>query len=206
MAQYYQIHPTHPQERLVNKAAAIVNNGGIIVYPTDSCYALGCHIGEKEAMERIRRIRQLSEKHLFTMMCSDLSAATRWAKVENWVYRSVKSATPGPYTFLLPATREVPRRLLNPKRRIIGIRIPDNIIAQALLQNLKEPIMTTTLIMPGDDMPLSDPEDMHDRLQQQVDLIIDGGQVGIDLTTVVDLTGQAPQILRIGKGDTTPFA
>lgn len=206
MAQYFAVHPTHPQSRLIRQAVEIIRNGGVIVYPTDSCYALGCHIGDKEAMERIRRIRQLSEQHNFTLVCRDLSQLALYAKVDNATYRLLKANTPGPYTFILPATREVPRRLQHPKRRTIGLRVPDHVIAQALLAELGEPLMSVTLMLPGQELPLSDPEEIRARLERQVDLVIDGGNCGIEPTTVIDLESGIPQLVRAGKGDLTPFA
>ncbi len=205
MAQFFQIHPTHPQERLIQKAVKILEAGGIIVYPTDSTYAFACHIGEHSALERLRSLRQLSQKHLFTLICRDLSDITRYARVSNWAFRTLKSFTPGPYTFLLKATREVPKRLLNPKRRIIGVRIPDNLITQALLREIGEPIMSSTLLLPGEELPMTEPLIMREKLQHHVDLVIDGGSTGIEPTTVVDMTEDVPKIIRVGKGDPKPF-
>lgn len=206
MAQYFSIHPTHPQPRLIRQAAEIIRHGGVIVYPTDSCYALGCHIGDKEAMERIRRIRQITDKHNFTLVCRDLSQLALYAKVDNITYRLLKANTPGPYTFILPATREVPRRLQHPKRRTIGLRVPDHVVAQALLAELGEPLMSATLMLPGHETPLSDPEEIRAQLEHDVDLVIDGGNCGIEPTTVIDLEGGPPRLVRTGKGDITPFA
>lgn len=201
MSQFFQIHPTHPQPRLVSRAAAILRTGGVIVYPTDSCYALGCCIGDNAAIGRIRRIRQLDQGHELTLVCRDLSELATYARVDNSAYRLLKSLTPGPYTFILRATREVPRRLQDPKRRTVGLRVPDNAIAAALLDGLGEPIMSATLIMPGDELPLADPEDIHGRLGSRVDLVIDGGYCGIEPTTVLDLTGDTPIVIRRGCGD-----
>jgi len=206
MSQFFQIHPDNPQPRLIDKAVEIIRRGGVIVYPTDSGYALGCHLGDKTAQERIRRIRQVDDKHNFTLVCRDLSELATYAKVDNSAYRLVKSLTPGPYTFILVATREVPRRLQNPKRKTIGLRVPDNRVAQTLLETLGEPLMSSTLILPGDDMPLTDPYDIRDTLEHSLDLVIDGGYCGFEPTTVVDLTGDAPVVLREGLGDVSVFA
>jgi len=206
MAQFFAIHPETPQPRLVHQAVGILREGGLIVYPTDSCYALGCRIGDKPAMERIRRIRQADANHNFTLVCRDLSEIATYAKVENTAFRWLKAHTPGPYTFLLPATREVPRRLQHPKRRTIGIRIPDHRIVQALLDELGEPLMSSTLLLPGDAEPMVDPELIRERLEHQVELVIDGGNCGLEPTTIVDLTGPAPEVLRQGRGDPSVFA
>jgi len=205
MSQYFRIHPVTPQLRLVHQAAEIIRQGGIVVYPTDSSYALGCHLGDKAAVTRIRQIRRLSEKHNFTLVCRDLSELATYAKVDNSAYRLLKACTPGPYTFILPATREVPRRLVHPKKKTIGIRVPDNLISQALLEELNEPMMSTTLILPGDEYPLSDPGEMRDMLEHQVELIVDGGYGGLEITTMVSLEGAAPEIMREGLGDISPF-
>jgi len=200
MAQFFQIHPDNPQPRLVHQTVELIREGGVIVYPTDSCYALGCHIGDKAAMERIRRIRRVDDRHNFTLVCRDLSEIALYAKVDNAAYRLIKSLTPGAYTFILKATREVPRRLQNPKRKTIGLRVPDHAIVHAILDALGEPLMSSTLSLPGDDMPLTDPEEMRERLEHQVDLVIDGGFCGVEPTTVVDLVEGAPLVLRTGKG------
>jgi len=204
-AQYISIHPDNPQARLIAMAVDVLNEGGVIVYPTDSAYALGCHIGDKGAMERIRRIRNLDSKHNFTLMCRDLSEIATYAKVGKAHYRLMKMLTPGPYTFILMATREVPRRLQNPKRRTIGLRVPQNNIALQILEKLNEPIMSSTLIMPGDELPMIDPEDMFDRLKHHVDLVIDGGSCGVEPTTVIDLEEEEPVVARKGKGDYSMF-
>ena len=201
MSQFFQIHPDNPQPRLVSQAVDIIRNGGLAVYPTDSSYAIGCHLGDRDAMERIRRIRQLDARHHFTLVCRDLSEIATYAKVDNQAYRLLKSLTPGPYTFLLPATHEVPRRLQHAKRKTIGLRVPDHQVAQALLAELREPIMSSTLILPGADLPETDAEEIRDRLDKLVDLIIDGGNCGFEPTTVIDLAGGAPEVLRQGKGD-----
>ena len=205
MSQFFQIHPDNPQPRLVRQAVELLRNGAVIVYPTDSAYALGCHLGDKKALDRIRDIRRVDDKHNFTLVCRDLSQAANYARMDNIAYRLINAHTPGPYTFILPATREVPRRLLHPKRRTIGIRIPDNRIAHALLEELGEPIMSTTLILPGEDMPMTDPYEIREVLEHQVDLVIDGGYCDIEPTTVVDLTGDLPIVVRHGKGDPAPF-
>lgn len=206
MAQFFQIHPENPQHRLIVQAADIIRKGGIVVYPTDSAYALGCHIGDKDALDRIRAMRQLDKHHNFTLMCRDLSELATYARVDNAVYRLIKNHTPGAYTFILEATAEVPRRLMHPKRKTIGLRVPDNPIALALLAELGEPIMTSSLLMPGEEYPMTDPYDMRGPLEHAVDLIIDGGYCGLEPTTVVDLTGDAPELIRQGKGDFSPFA
>ena len=201
MSDYLSIHPENPQQRLIAKAAEIVRKGGVIVYPTDSVYAIGCHIGDKQAMDRIRSIRHLDKNHNFTLMCRDLSELASYARVDNSAFRSLKAQTPGPFTFILPATSEVPRRLMHPKRKTIGLRVPDSPIAQALLAELGEPMMSVTLIMPGDDYPLSDPYDIRAALEAHVDVLIDGGHCGLEPTTVVDMTGPVPEITRQGMGD-----
>jgi tRNA threonylcarbamoyl adenosine modification protein (Sua5/YciO/YrdC/YwlC family) len=205
VSQFYQIHPENPQARLIRNAVDIIHNGGVLVYPTDSGYALGCHIGDKTALDRIRRIRKLDDKHNFTLVCRDLSEIATYAKVNNTSYRLLRHTTPGAYTFILQATSEVPRRLMHPKRKTVGLRVPDNAIAAALLADLGEPLMSVTLIMPGDEFPLTDPYDIRETLEHEVDLVIDGGYCGMEPTTVVDLADDRPVILRAGKGDVTPF-
>lgn len=202
MSQFFQIHPDNPQQRLIDKAVEIIRAGGVIAYPTDSGYALGYHIGDKTAMERVRTIRQLGDKHNFTLVCRDLSEIALYAKVDNTAYRLIKNHTPGPYTFILKATKEVPQRLRNPKRKTIGLRVPDNRTAMALLEALGEPLMSSTLILPGDDMPMTDPYDIRDTLEHGLDLVIDGGYCGFEPTTVVDLTGDVPVVTRKGLGPT----
>lgn len=205
MSQFFQIHPDNPQARLVRQAVDIIRAGGVVVYPTDSAYALGCHIGDKQALDRIRRIRNLDKNHNFTLVCRDLSEIATYAKVDNKAYRLLKHSTPGPYTFILKASSEVPKRLMHPKRKTVGLRVPENAIASALLGDLGEPLMSVTLIMPGDEYPLIDPYDIRQTLEQSVDLVIDGGYCGMEATTVVDLADDTPLILRAGKGDTAPF-
>lgn len=205
MSQFFQIHPENPQSRLVRQAADIIRGGGVVVYPTDSAYAIGCHLGDKNALDRIRRIRKLDDRHNFTLMCRDLSEISTYARVDNADYRRMKHCTPGPYTFILRATSEVPRRLLHPKRKTVGLRVPDNAIALALLEDLGEPMMSVTLIMPGDEYPLIDPYDMRETLQHDVDLVVDGGYCGMEATTVIDLVDETPVVLRVGKGDIAPF-
>ena len=201
MCQYFVLHPVNPQQRLIREAVRIISDGGLIVYPTDSCYALGCSIGNKTAMERIRRIRKLDAKHNFTLVCRDLSEISTYALVDNAAYRLLKVCTPGPYTFVLKATHEVPRRLQTPKKKTIGLRVPENIITQALLQELGQPLMSSTLIMPGEELPLTDTHEMRERLEQDIELVIDGGYCGIEPTTVVDLVGEIPEVTRQGKGE-----
>jgi len=185
MSQFFDIHPDNPQQRLIGQAVAIIRRGGVVVYPTDSCYALGCHLGDKASMERIARIRRTGPKHNFTLVCRDLSDISLYARVDNPTYRILKSLTPGPYTFILRATNEVPRRLQNPKRKTIGIRVPDNAICQSLLAELDEPMMSSTLILPGKDLPETDATDIRQLLEKQVDLIIDGGNCGFEPTSVL---------------------
>lgn len=206
MSQFFYIHPENPQPRLINQAVEILKKGGVIIYPTDSGYALGCMIGEKHAMDRIVQIRQLPEDHNFTLVCSDLSELSHYSVVNNIAYRLIKNNTPGRYTFILTATKEVPRRLMTSKRKTIGIRVPDNQIALDLLKALGEPILSCSLMLPNDEsLTYSDPEEIRERLEHQVDLIIHGGYLGQQPTTVVDLTEDTPTILREGSGITSPF-
>ena len=205
MSQFFQIHPDNPQPRLIAQAVAIVQSGGVIAYPTDSAYALGCRLGDKLAQERIRRIRKLDSSHNFTLMCRDLSELGTYAKVDNTAFRLIRNHTPGPYTFILRATSEVPRRLLHPKRRTVGLRVPDNRIALALLELLGEPMMSVSLILPGDVEPMTDPYDIRDTLERDLDLVIDGGYCGMELTTVVDMEGDEPVVTRQGLGDASGF-
>ncbi|OUR70803.1 threonylcarbamoyl-AMP synthase [Methylophaga sp. 41_12_T18] len=205
MSQLFHIHPDNPQKRLIHQACEIIRKGGLVVYPTDSGYALGCHIGDKGAMDKIRRIRQLDDEHNFTLVCRDLSELSTYSQVNNAVFRMIKAHTPGPYTFVLPATKEVPRRLQHAKRRSIGLRIPENNIALALLEELDEPLMSSTLIMPDEDQPMTDAEDIVDRLAKQVDLVIDGGFCGSEPTTVIEFIDDMPEVVRVGMGDPAPF-
>ncbi|HEB96920.1 MAG TPA: threonylcarbamoyl-AMP synthase [Sedimenticola thiotaurini] len=205
MAQLFQIHPDNPQPRLIRQAVEIIRSGGLVIYPTDSSYALGCQIGDKGAMERIRQIRQLDDKHNFTLVCRDLSEISSYARVGNQHYRMLKVLTPGPYTFIFRATKQVPRRLQHPKRKTIGIRVPDNRIVQALLEELGEPLMSSTLILPGEGEPMTDPYEMKQVLGHQVDLIIDGGYCGYEPTTVVDMEQETPAVVRVGRGDVELF-
>ncbi|MEW6314694.1 MAG: L-threonylcarbamoyladenylate synthase [Pseudomonadota bacterium] len=201
MSQFFEIHPQNPQPRLIRQAAEIVRAGGVIVYPTDSCYALGCQLGDKAALERMRQIRGVGDDHFFTLVCRDLSEIANYARVSNQQYRMLKAATPGSYTFILAATREVPRRLQHPKRNTVGLRVPDHAVVQALLAELGEPLLSTTLLLPDADTPLNNAADMRTHLERRVDLILDGGSCGMQPTTVVDLTGDASVVLRHGKGD-----
>lgn len=205
MSQFFQIHPDNPQARLIKQAADIIRNGGVVVYPTDSSYAVGCQMGAKNALERIRRLRQLDDKHNFTLVCRDLSQLSTFAKVDTAAFRLLKNHTPGPYTFILNATREVPRMLLHPKRRTIGLRVPNHPIASALLEELGETMMSVSLILPGEDLPMSDPYEMRQMLEHQVDLIIDGGFGGLEASTVISLVDDEPAVIRVGCGDPSPF-
>ena len=205
MSDFLRVHPSDPEDRNVNQVANVLLAGGVIVYPTDSTYALGCHIGDKGALDRIRRIRQLGNKHNFTLVCKDLSSLASYAQVHNSAYRILKAFTPGPYTFILKATPEVPRRLLHPKKKTIGLRVPDNAIAQAILEKMGEPIMSTSLILPDEDERLVDPYDMRLKIGKLVDLIVDGGVCGVEATTMVDLVDGIPEVIREGKGDSEPF-
>jgi tRNA threonylcarbamoyl adenosine modification protein (Sua5/YciO/YrdC/YwlC family) len=204
MAQYFSVHPDNPQPRLIRQAVEIVRDGGVIAYPTDSCYALGCHIGDKAAMERLRRIRDVDERHHFTLVCRDLAEIGQFAKVDNLQFRLIRANTPGSYTFILRATRDVPRRLLHP-RHTIGVRIPHHPVPLALLNELKEPLLSSTLILPAHGQPLNDAEEIRRQLEHQVDLVIDAGPCGLQVTTVIDLSGDAPVLVREGKGDIRPF-
>lgn len=202
MSQYFAIHPENPQPRLIKQAVEIIRNGGLVVYPTDSCYALGCRLGDKEPLERIRRIRQADERHNFTLMCPDLSSIAAFAQVDNSVYRLLKAHTPGPYTFILPASKKVPRNAWS-KRKNVGIRVPENPIAHDLLAELGEPILSSTLILPGEELPLTDAWSIREELEHSVDLIIDGEHCGFEMTTVIDLSGEEPELVRQGRGDAT---
>ncbi|MCT7358548.1 MAG: threonylcarbamoyl-AMP synthase [Thalassobium sp.] len=205
MSQFFQIHPDNPQARLIKQAAEIIRNGGLAVIPTDCAYALAGRIGDKKTTDRIHRLRQLPPKHNFTLLCRDLSELSLFAKVDNTKYRMLKAHTPGAFTFILEATREVPRLLMHPKKRTIGIRVPNNPIAMALLEEMNEPLMTTSLIMPGDELPLSDPYDIRQSLEHELELVIDGGHCGFEATTVIDMTDEIPVVLRQGVGDASDF-
>jgi len=200
MSQFFQIHPENPQLRLIRGAVDIIRQGGVVIYPTDSCYALGCQIGDKKAVDRIRRIRQLDDKHNFTLMCRDMAEMSDYGMIDNIAYRLIKSFTPGPYTFILPAMKSVPKRLLHPKRKTIGVRVPDNAITLALLEELGEPILSSTLLLPGEEYPMVDPYDMKDSIGSQVDLVIDGGYCGMEPTSVIEILEDGPELIRRGKG------
>lgn len=205
MSQFFQIHPDNPQARLINQAVDIIRRGGVVVYPTDSGYALGCHLGDKKAMETIRRIRQLDTRHNFTLICRDLSELGNYARVDNSAYRLLKNHTPGPYTFILKATSEVPKRLMHPKRKTIGLRVPENNITRDLLAGLNEPMMSVTMMLPGDDLPMTDPYEIRQTLEHELDLVIDGGYCGMEPTSVIDLVEDTPKIIRRGQGDVSHF-
>ncbi|MFZ6686528.1 L-threonylcarbamoyladenylate synthase [Undibacterium sp. SXout11W] len=205
MSQFFQIHPDNPQLRLIKQAVQIIDGGGIVAVPTDSCYALVCHLDDKEAVTRLRRIRGVDEKHHLTLLCRDLSEIALYAKVDNRQYRMLKAATPGPYTMILEATKEVPRRLSHPSRKTIGLRVPENKIAHALLEELRQPLLATTLILPDDEEPITDPEIIRERLEKQIDLIIDGGPCSLTPTTVIDMTEDVPELIRQGRGDVSLF-
>jgi tRNA threonylcarbamoyl adenosine modification protein (Sua5/YciO/YrdC/YwlC family) len=205
MSQFFQIHPDNPQSRLINQAVDILKGGGVIVYPTDSGYAIGCQLGNKKALDTIRRVRKLDSSHNFTLVCRDLSELGSYAKVDNTAYRLLKNHTPRPYTFILKATSEVPKRLMHPKRRTIGLRVPENNIALQLLAGLNEPMMSVTMILPGDDLPMTDPYDIRQTLEHELDLVIDGGYCGMEPTSVIDLVDDMPVIIRRGQGDVSVF-
>lgn len=205
MSQFFQIHPENPQLRLIKQAVQIIHQGGIVALPTDSCYALVCHLDDKDAVTRLRRIRGVDEKHHLTLLCRDLSEIAQYAKVDNRQFRMLKAATPGAYTFILEATKEVPRRLSHPSRKTIGLRVPENQITHALLEELKQPLLGTTLILPDEDEPLTDPELVRERLEKQIDLVIDGGACSLIPTTVIDMTQEMPELIRQGRGDASLF-
>ncbi|MGF1762743.1 L-threonylcarbamoyladenylate synthase [Aliivibrio kagoshimensis] len=205
MSQFFYVHPENPQARLINQAVAIIRNGGVVIYPTDSGYALGCQLENKQALERICRIRKLDEKHNFTLLCRDLSEIAVYARVDNSAFRLLKQNTPGPYTFIFKGTKEVPRRLMNPKRKTIGFRVPDNRIALDLLEAMGEPLMSTTLILPNNEMAESDPEVIRDELEHAVDVILNGGYLGEQPTTVIDFSDDEVVVRRVGSGDPAPF-
>ncbi len=205
MARVVNIHPDSPQPRLLVQAAEFIRNGAVVALPTDSCYALGCHLGDREALDRIRQIRQMDERHHLTLMVRDLSEIAHFARVDNAQYRLLKAATPGSYTFILEGTKELPRRLLHPKRKTIGLRIPNHPVALALLEELNEPLLTTTLQLPGDEAPLTEGWEIQDRLEDQLEFILDAGHCGTEPTTIIDLTGPTPELIRLGRGSLTPF-
>lgn len=205
MTLYLEVHPVNPQLRHVRRVADCIREGGVVAYPTDSCYALGCHVGDKDALERLRAVRGADKDHHFTLVCRDLAEIAKYARVETWQFRLLKACTPGPYTFLLEATKETPRRLQHPKRRTIGIRVPDHPVPRMLLEELGEPLMSSTLLLPGDELPLTDGEAIRERLPRQLDAILDGGHCGIEPTTVVDLAVSPPVVVRQGRGDLAPF-
>ena len=205
MSQYFAPHPDNPQPRLMKQAAQIVRDGGVVALPTDSCYAIACQIDDKDAVERLRRIRGIDDKHHLALLCRDLSEIALYAQVDNVRYRLLKATTPGPYVFILPATREVPKRVSHPSRKTIGLRVPDHAVTQALLQELGGPLLSTTLILPGETVPQNDGHEIRDRLEHALDLVLDGGACGIEPSTVIDLTGPAPRLVRAGLGDLAPF-
>ena len=205
VAKLIEVHPRDPQPHRVQKIVERIRDGALIAYPTDSSYALGCRIGDKKPIERIHRIRRTDKNHNFTLVCADLSEISMYARVDNWAYRMIKSLTPGPYTFILPATRQLPKMLQNPKRRTIGIRVPDHPLVNAMLDELGEPIMSSTLLLPGDELPLTDPLDIEERIGHEVDIIIDAGPTGVEPTTVLDLSSGSVEVLRVGRGDTSQF-
>lgn len=205
MSQFFSIHPENPQHRLIKHAAEIIQSGGVVAYPTDSGYALGCQMGNKSSLERIRAIRQIDDKHHMTLVCKDLSELSIYAKVDNTAFRMIKNNTPGPYTFILEASREVPKRLMHPKKKTLGLRIPNNAIVQELIAELGEPLLSSSLILPGEENPMSEPWEIRETLEHALDLVIDGGFCGIEPTTIVSLLDDAPEVLRIGQGDSSPF-
>ncbi len=205
MAQFFSVHPEQPQPRLIRQAAEILRAGGVVAFPTDAAYSLGCRIGDAEAVARIRAIREVDERHHFTLMCRDLSEIATYARVDNAQFRLLKATTPGSYTFILEGTKELPRRILHPKRKTIGLRVPAHPVPLALLAELDEPMLTSTLMLPGDERPLNDPEEIRDRLERRIDLVIEAGACGMEMTTVVDLTGPAPELVRAGLGPLEPL-
>ena len=205
MAQFFSVHPEQPQPRLIRQAAEILRAGGVAAFPTDAAYSLGCRLGDAEAVARIRAIREVDERHHFTLMCRDLSEIATYARVDNAQFRLLKATTPGSYTFILEGTKELPRRILHPKRKTIGLRVPAHAVPQALLAELDEPMLTSTLLLPGDEHPLNDAEEIRDRLERRIDLVIEAGACGLEMTTVVDLTGSAPELVRAGMGSLEPL-
>ena len=206
MSTYLQLHPVSPQRRFIRQAVEALRAGGVIVYPTDSCYALGCHIGDKSALERIRTLREADRHHHFTLVCRDLADVGKYAVVENWQYRLLRSHTPGPYTFLLKASRETPRRLKHERHGTIGLRVPDHPVSQMLLTELGEPVMSSTLLLPGEELPRTDAKEIYELLEQKVDVVLDGGNCGLVPTSVIDLSAGRAEVVRVGRGDVTPFA
>ena len=206
MARYLDVHPRDPQPRLIGQAVALLRDDALIAYPTDSCYALGCRLDSPDGADRIRRIRSLDDKHHFTLVCSDFGQLGQFVHLDNAAFRSIKAATPGPYTFILTATREVPKRLAHPKKRAVGVRIPDHPVVRALLRELGTPLLSSTLLLPGDETPMTDGWSIKEALDNQVDAVLDAGDCGTDPTTVVDLSGGAPEVLRVGAGDAARFA
>ncbi|MFF1817305.1 L-threonylcarbamoyladenylate synthase [Kribbella sp. NPDC058245] len=204
MARYFDVHPENPQKRAVGQVVDLVRDGGLIAYPTDSCFALGCALGNRDGIDRIRSIRQLDDKHHFTLMCQDFAQLGQFVHISNAVFRSIKAATPGSYTFILPATKEVPKRLLHPKKRTVGVRIPDHVVTQALLEELGEPMLSSTLLLPGDEEPMTQGWEIKEELDNQVDAVIDG-ETGIEPTTVIDFSEDVPEVVRVGAGDPSPF-
>ena len=205
MSIYLQLHPVSPQQRFIRQAVECLRSGGVIVYPTDSCYALGCHIGDKTALVRIRAIRETDRHHHFTLVCRDLAEVGKYALVENWQYRLLRAHTPGPYTFLLKASRETPRRLKHERRGTIGLRVPDHPVSRMLLTELAEPVMSSTLLLPGEELPRTDAREIYEHLEHRVDMVLDGGNCGLIPTSVIDLSGDAAEVVRVGRGDVTPF-
>ncbi len=205
MSQFFQLHPDNPQLRLIKQAAQVIHAGGIVALPTDSCYALVCHLDDKDAVTRLRRLRGVDDKHHLTLLCRDLSEISQYAKIDNRQYRLLKATTPGPYTFILEATKEVPRRLSHPSRKTIGLRVPENRIAHALLEELGQPLLGTTLMLPGDDLALTDADTIRERLERQIELVIDGGACSLEATTIIDLTADEPVLIRQGRGESAPF-
>ncbi|WP_412544028.1 L-threonylcarbamoyladenylate synthase [Longispora sp. K20-0274] len=205
MARYLDVHPDNPQARSIGQVVDLIKGGGLIAYPTDSCFAFGCQMGNKDGLDRIKEIRKLDDKHHFTLVCSDFAQLGQFVKISNAVFRLIKAATPGSYTFILPATREVPRRLLHPKKQTVGVRIPDHKVAQAILAGLGEPMLSSTLLLPGHDEPMTNGWEIKELLDHQIDAVIDSGDCGVEPTTVIDLSGDEPEILRVGAGDPTPF-
>ena len=205
MAQFFSVHPEQPQPRLIRQAAEILRDGGIVAFPTDAAYSLGCRVGDADAVARIRAIREVDERHHFTLMCRDLSEIAIYARVDNAQFRLLKATTPGSYTFILEGTKELPRRILHPKRKTIGLRVPDHAVPLALHEELNEPMPTSTLLLPGDDLPLNDPEEIRDRIEKRIDLVVECGACGLEMTTIVDLTGPAPELVRAGRGALDPL-